>query len=165
MDNASDNWYRKRMIEIQRDRHGRIRAMNRTILIKALWWIKRLIWVVCCLCALSLLLTGFFTRKPSVFGFRPFYVMTGSMESTIRAHSLIIAVPVRAEDVRVGDIVTYTRTASDKRFDRIHIPLTVVHRVVAVDGESFIFKGDNEERSDPPVNAGQIGYRLVWIAP
>ena len=85
------------------------------------------------------------------------------MEPTIRAHSLIIAVPVRAEEVRVGDIVTYTRTASDKRFDRIHIPLTVVHRVVEVDGESFIFKGDNETKPDTPVNAGQIGYKVVWI--
>ena len=92
-----------------------------------------------------------------------FYVMTGSMEPTIRAHSLIIAVPVRTEEVRVGDIVTYTRTASDKRFDRIHIPLTVVHRVIAVEGERFIFQGDHEEEPDPPVGAEQIGYRVVWI--
>lgn len=137
--------------------------MGRTILIRLLQWIKRLISVFCCLCALSLLLTGIFTGKPSIFGFRPFYVMTGSMEPTIRAHSLIIAVPVRAEDVRVGDIVTYTRMAADRHSSRIRIPLTVVHRVIAVDGKSFIFKGDNEERPDPPVGPEQIGYRVVWI--
>ena len=138
--------------------------MSRTILIRLLQWIKHVMEVTCCLCALSLLLTGLFTGKPSIFGFRPFYVMTGSMEPTIRAHSLIIAGPVRAEDVRVGDIVTYTRMAADKYSGRIHIPLTVVHRVIAVEGKSFIFKGDNEEIPDLPVSPEQIGYRVVWIA-
>ena len=69
--------------------------------------------VICGICFLSFLITGIETGKPSIFGFRPFYVMTGSMEPTIRTHSLVLAVPISPEEVREGDIVTYTRTAFD----------------------------------------------------
>ena len=46
------------------------------------------------------------TGKPSVLGFRSFIVMTGSMEPTIHARSLVLAVPVSPDEVREGDVVT-----------------------------------------------------------
>ena len=119
--------------------------------------------VICGICFLSFLITGIGTGKPSIFGFRPFYVMTGSMEPTIRAHSLVLAVPISPEEVREGDIVTYTRTAFDTGGGHLRIPFTVVHRVTKISGDIFIFQGDNESEPDPPVRAEQIGYKIVWI--
>ncbi len=122
-----------------------------------------ILFLICCICFFSTLITGIRTGKPSIFGYRPFIIMTGSMEPAIPARSLAIAVPVDAEEVRVGDIVTYTREAVDTG-GRFHIRLTVVHRVKEIRGDIVIFQGDNEEEPDPPVRAEQIGYRVVWIA-
>ena len=122
----------------------------------------RVLLVVLGVCVLSMIVTGLLAGKPSIFGVRPFFVMTGSMEPTIRAHSLVLAVPVDAAEIKTGDIVTYTREAADTG-GHFHIRLTVVHRVRAVKGDVFIFQGDNETEPDPPVSAGQIGYRVVWI--
>ena len=120
--------------------------------------------LICGVCFLSCLITGIGTGKPSIFGFRPFFVMTGSMEPTIRAHSLVVAVPVYSDEVRMGDIVTYTREAADTLGGQIRIPFMVIHRVREIRGDIFIFQGDNETEPDPPVRAEQIGYRVVWIA-
>ncbi|MBQ7564988.1 MAG: S26 family signal peptidase [Lachnospiraceae bacterium] len=124
--------------------------------------LKTLLFSICCVCTLSYLITGMISGKPSFFGIRPFLVMTGSMEPTIRAHSLILTVPVRAEEVHVGDIVTYTRVAKSTSGGFIHIPFTVVHRVTAIENDVFTFQGDNETETDPPVRVEQIGYRVVW---
>ena len=119
--------------------------------------------MICGICFLSILITGIRTGKPSIFGFRPFFVMTGSMEPTIRAHSLVVAVPVYPDEVRTGDIVTYTREAADTLGGQIRIPFTVIHRVRGIRDDLLIFQGDNEVEPDPPVRAEQIGYRVVWI--
>ena len=88
----------------------------------------------------------------------------GSMEPTIRARSLVLTVPVCPEEVREGDIVTYTRTAVDTSGGHFRVPFTVVHRVREIRDDTFIFQGDNESEPDPSVRAEQIGYRVVWIA-
>jgi len=125
--------------------------------------IDNLLFFVICACAFSCLVTLILSGKPNLFGYRPFFVMTDSMEPTILAHSLVVAVPISAEDVKVGDIVTYTRKATDTAGGHFHINLTVVHRVKAVNGDTFIFQGDNEAEPDPPVMGEQIGYRVVWV--
>ena len=136
----------------------------RTVIKKTGKIIELALFLICGLCFLSCLITGIRTGKPSVFGFRPFFVMTGSMEPTIHARSLVLAVPVSPDEVSEGDIVTYARTAKDVGGGHVRIPFTVVHRVREIRGDTFIFQGDNESEPDPPVRAEQIGYRVVWIS-
>ena len=126
--------------------------------------VERVLLLMGMVCLLSVLITWMGMGKPSVFGFRPFFVMTGSMEPTIRARCIVMAVPVSPEEVREGDIVTYTRTAVDTSGGHFRIPFTVVHRVREIRDDTFIFQGDNESEPDPSVRAEQIGYRVVWIA-
>ena len=135
----------------------------RAVIGKTGWIIELVLFLICGICMISFFITGIRTGKPSIFGYRPFFVMTGSMEPTIRTHSLVLAVPINPEEVREGDVVTYTRTAADTAGGHLRIPFTVVHRVREIRGDIFIFQGDNESEPDPPVRAEQIGYRVVWI--
>lgn len=102
----------------------------------------------------SFVFTGIFTGKPSMFGYRVFYVPTTSMEPTIMSHSFIVAKTVDADDVQPGDIVTYYRM-DDKK--------VICHRIIAKTEGGFIFKGDNNQKEDPlPVENEAIGYRVIW---
>ncbi len=117
---------------------------------------------------LSWILTWAVTGRPSVCGFRIFWVMTDSMEPVIPAMSPILTVTADPSDIRPGDIAVYTRTAAPKE-GSISVSLTggfsfsVVHRVIRIEdgGQTFIFQGDNEEEEDPPVDASRISYRVI----
>ena len=116
-----------------------------------------LFWVflaVVLFCNVSLAYTKITQGKSNIFGVKPLFVVTESMEPTIRALRPVISVPVDAKDVQIGDIVTYKHKSG----------MTIVHRVIeAQEDGTFIFKGDNNSVQDPqPVTPEQIGYRAVW---
>ena len=82
------------------------------------------------------------------------------MEPVITAGANAIeVVPESADDIQVGDIVSYRSTYADG---------TIIHRVVYKgqdeDGTYFIMKGDNLPTSDPGrVRFGQIERVVVAI--
>lgn len=119
---------------------------------------KRVVKAVAALIVLSWIITWVVFGRPTIFGIRPFFVMTDSMEPTIRARSFILAAPVWPEDVQEGDIIVYRRSMS--RF----LTFSVVHRVIRIedDGNIFIFRGDHEKEEDTPVSADQIRYRVIY---
>lgn len=43
-----------------------------------------------------------------IFGFRPVYIVGDSMTPEILKHDLIIVRPVAADDIKAGDVITYT---------------------------------------------------------
>ncbi len=104
---------------------------------------------------------------PMVTGSTPRTVLTESMEPKLPPGTLVIDKPVKPEDVRIGDVVTY-QLASDQ-------DLFVTHRVVSIsratDGSiTFVTKGDNNSTPDTaPVTAvqlssgGRVWYSLPWI--
>ena len=120
---------------------------------------------------LSLSITGFSSGKPVMFGIRPMFVPTDSMSPTIQSGSLIITRPIDAEDVHPGMIVTYTRCARCLFCQDLPFPMTVVHRVVRIEGGIFYFRGDNDDcytdrdETDPPVSAEAIGYEVIAVVP
>jgi len=120
---------------------------------------------LCVLMVLSLAVTRVITGIPSIAGrFMPLWVPTGSMEPTIHAHSIVIAAPVKAEDVVPGDIIVYKRYAQPNTGIPIPIPFYVIHRLIAIDDHGYyIFQGDAEDRLDPPVNGEQIVYRMIRV--
>lgn len=117
---------------------------------------SNIVLIVCLLPLLSMLITGIISGKPTIFGIRPFFIMTDSMIPTIPVHSVVYGIPVDAEEVEIGDIVAYTA-------DYGWFKPTIIHRVVAIQDDFYIFKGDHNEKEDTPVSAGQIKYRIKKV--
>jgi signal peptidase len=83
------------------------------------------------------------------FGWEVDTVFSGSMEPQLKTGSVAITRPVEAEDIKVGDIITFHSPLSEK---------LISHRVIAVeDSSSFSFrtKGDANEDADPFVVPAQ----------
>jgi len=77
------------------------------------------------------------------FGWGVDAVFSGSMEPQLKVGGVVITRPVQAEDIKVGEIITFYSPLSEK---------LTSHRVIAVeDGSSFDFrtKGDANEDADP----------------
>ena len=87
---------------------------------------------------------------PLAIGIRPFIVLSGSMEPTIKTGSIVyINTNVNYHEIEKNDIIAYKINNQ-----------TVTHRVVEInkDDESFVTKGDaNEEKDAVPVSF--INYR------
>ena len=77
------------------------------------------------------------------FGWRVDAVFGGSMEPELKVGGLVVTRPVEAEDIKVGDTITFYSPLSEQMTG---------HRVIAVEhGSSFHFrtKGDANEDADP----------------
>jgi len=110
------------------------------------------------LLALLLGISGIDRDNPkSVFGFRAFIVLSGSMAPTFDEGSIIIIQDVKTEKLKIGDILTFIPQKSTD-------PLT--HRIVEIQGETgnktFITKGDANDIVDNPVEPEQILGRTVF---
>ena len=104
----------------------------------------------------SSFITKQITGKSTVFGYKPFYIMSESMDPVIKVGHIVISKPINADDIDIGDIVAY-KTPSK----------TVIHRVIKInDDGTYEFKGDNNKiqiPSDIHVTANQIQYKIVKI--
>lgn len=94
-----------------------------------------------------------------VSGLRPSVIDGISMNPTLRRGDVaIIDKKVIPEAIRVGDIVKFREG-----------PLQVVHRVVSIhsdgEGRSFITRGDNNPRDDPPIRADELEGRVILSIP
>lgn len=79
---------------------------------------------------------------PNIFGFKPFMVLSGSMESEIHKGDLIITKIIDADTVQIDDVIAF-RDAADT---------VTTHRVIDIvekEGSTyFITKGDNNSSQD-----------------
>ena len=83
---------------------------------------------------------------PSVFGYKPFIVLSGSMEPTIMIGDIAIIKEIKADKLNVGDIIAFRSGNS-----------VITHRIIEKDGEEFITKGDNNNTEDRyPVKSESI---------
>ena len=84
--------------------------------------------VVVCTC-LSLIIQMAGGKKPSLFGYRFYYVLTDSMTPTLEVNDVILSEVLKPEEVQkdleVGDIVTYDVEYGDLK------GVTITHRVVS----------------------------------
>ncbi len=98
---------------------------------------------------------------PDLFGHQLYIITGGSMNPTFEAGSLAILDPVSADEIDVGDVITYRGASAET-------PLTT-HRVREVNesgGErSFVTRGDANRVDDPPVMAEQLVGRVVYTVP
>lgn len=92
----------------------------------------------------------------------PMTVLTSSMEPNYPPGTLIIVKPVEADDVRIGDVLTYQLRSGE--------PEVVTHRVISIStstaGErSFVLQGDNNSAPDDPIKEIQIRGKLWYSLP
>ena len=91
------------------------------------------------------LLIGFL---PQVFGYKPYTVISGSMEPQYQVGSLIYVRQVPPEEIDVGDPVTFTMGGK-----------TITHQVIEADRETntFITKGiANQNTTEGPIPYADI---------
>lgn len=98
-------------------------------------------------------------RVPDFLGYKPFIVLSGSMEPAIQAGDLIITKVIEAEKVAEGDIIAFQAEKNT----------IVTHRVTDVrteEGLSFLTKGDANTGADAKaVGVGELeGIYLCRLA-
>lgn len=94
---------------------------------------------------------------PTIIGIKPFIVLSGSMESTIKTGAVAyINTHVKAQDIQVGDIIAFK---VDKSF--------VTHRVISInDDNTFTTKGDANQTEDlAPVKFEEFGGKTIFSLP
>ena len=111
------------------------------------------------LSAFSLIFTSIINGKATIFGIRPMVVTTNSMAPTLTVGSIIVGISVEPEEIQVGDIIAYRAGKKGDWFRPV-----IVHRIVAVTGDGFIFQGDNNHESDNAIVTGeQILFRFLNV--
>ncbi len=104
----------------------------------------------------SFILTGIFTGIPTIFDIRPYFIMTESMEPAIHRYSLVLTVPAETSDLNQGDIAVYLAGGTPA------FGFHVIHRIVNITEEGFIFKGDHNPHADPEaVPPERVMYRVI----
>jgi signal peptidase len=98
---------------------------------------------------------------PKVMGWQGVIVLTGSMEPALDTGGVAFVDRVPAEDIHVGDVMTFTRAGSRQQ---------VTHRVTAVtatsEGPRFRTKGDVNDIPDSwTVTPGQVVGKVRFALP
>jgi signal peptidase I len=130
-----------------------------------------------CSCAIWLVLgialgLAVATTAPSLFDYRTFNVLTGSMEPGIGVGAVVVDEPIRPDEARPGQVVTFPDPSNHSRL--------LTHRVQSMsvrDGRAYVVtKGDANdavERWNVPVSdeigrvafvAPKLGYARQWAA-
>lgn len=109
-----------------------------------------LIFILLILLNLVLLFSKFVLKKeyPDILGYSYFEVLTGSMRNEINISDIVI---VKSQaNYQVGDIITY----KSKNY-------VVTHRVVKVEENILVTKGDANNISDEPIYKNQVIGKVV----
>jgi len=100
---------------------------------------------------------------PHVARATPLTVLTGSMRPHLPPGTLLVVRPVKAADVRIGDVITYEPNPDDAT-------TVISHRVIAVTSTSdgapvFTVQGDANSAPDAPVMSKQVVAKLWYSVP
>lgn len=93
-------------------------------------------------------------NKPyaNIFGYSVFEIATGSMEPVLKIKDLIVV--KISDEVNKNDIITYVEDDN-----------LITHRVIAVNGDEIITKGDANNSKDVQVKRENIVGRMVLVIP
>ena len=118
------------------------------------------IYIIAILILASILVTTLLTGTPSIFGFRPMFVVSESMEPVIKKYQFILAVVVDAGEVKVGDIVGIKVKDENALFSKL-----LVHRIIGINEDgTLILKGDANPTSleyEKQVAIEDVKYRII----
>jgi signal peptidase I len=104
--------------------------------------------------ALAVLGSVWFLLAPGALGGSTDYVITSGISMQPRFHTGDLALVRASSDYRVGEIVAYRSRM---------LQTIVLHRIVARDGDRYVFKGDNNNFRDPehPTRSQLVGR--LWL--
>lgn len=91
-------------------------------------------------------------QLPMPFGFGLTVVLSGSMEPAISIGDMLVVLP--ADHYEVGDVVVYQTQG-----------MSVVHRIISIDGDEIITRGDANSGDDAPIHEKSIKGRVVCAIP
>jgi len=127
-------------------------------------WLKVLRWVFTALVLIVLVFCVVTVvqvksaKKPFIFGYATYYVLTGSMEPVIHVGDVIIDEKVSSiSDLKEGDIITYIGKEGE------FAGKTVTHKIVRIDGDKIVTKGVAAKvvKEDPPITFNDVIGRYV----
>ena len=109
------------------------------------------------------MMAAVFTYVTPHFGWRVDAVLTDSMAPRLKVGSLVVAVPVAPDTIKIGDIITFRPAKGGRN--------TITHRVVGIEQNSplrFETMGDANARPDsdtvPPQNvAGKVYFHVSSV--
>jgi len=114
--------------------------------------VKIFIWTVSIILGLIVAALAFVFFSPD---YSLYVVRSGSMEPAFNVGDVIIAGPLGSGGIKPGVIVTYAMGKT-----------LITHRVLSVDGNTLITKGDANETPDPnPVLLSQVQSRYLFRIP
>ena len=91
----------------------------------------------------------------TMLGYSAFEVATGSMSNTIEIGDVILLKLIEPnEPVSENEIVVFTQDTT-----------LVTHRIIKINGDQIITKGDANNTQDDPISRGQIIGKVVKIIP
>lgn len=105
---------------------------------------------------------------PVLAGYRPYAIVSGSMEPTLKVGSVIFVKPVAPETLKEGDIITFSLNGAGT---------VVTHRAVFIDRETKMIatKGDANSSNDASLvpfgnvygkvgaSIPYLGYEAAWF--
>ena len=89
---------------------------------------------------------------PMPFGVGVAVVLSGSMEPELSTGDLLLV--AERESYNVGDVVVF----QDRK-------VAVTHRIISMDGDTVITKGDANNTEDSPINLSQIKGQVILAIP
>ena len=104
---------------------------------------KKVAEYLCFTIVILLMMAAVFVYLGPHIGWRVDAVLSGSMEPEVKTGSLVVTRSVDAEDIEVGDIITFYPNAAEENM--------VTHRVIGIGHSSSLYfetKGDANEELD-----------------
>jgi signal peptidase I len=104
--------------------------------------------------AVVVVASAWFFLAPAWLGGSTHYVVTDGVSMQPRFHTGDLALVRAAADYRVGEIVAYRSR---------ELRTIVLHRIIGLDGNRYVFKGDNNDFVDPehPARSQLVGR--LWL--
>lgn len=89
---------------------------------------------------------------PMPFGYGASVVLSGSMEPTLSVNDLVIL--KETQNVEMGDVIVYESSGE-----------LIIHRVVSVDGDTIITRGDANNIADEPFQVSCVRGKMIASFP
>ncbi|MDR7073340.1 signal peptidase I [Fictibacillus barbaricus] len=95
-------------------------------------------------------------KIPSLFGYKPFTVLTNSMKPSFSAGDMVLVKDKPASKIKPNDVITFKENNNK----------LITHRVVKVTDKGFVTKGDyNNVKDDGFVSPENVVGELVFTLP
>lgn len=87
----------------------------------------------------------------NIFGYSFFSTETRSMATTIEKGDIVL-VKIGQDELKKNDIITYKNDNA-----------IITHRIIEIDGDSIIAKGDNNNTEDAPIEKEDVIGKVIFI--